>query len=217
MFAAAFGANPSATLIINDFNTTTAYEILIDGCLETGIPISAIGIQAHMHQGYWGVEKTLKVLERFSHFKLPLHFTENSIVSGHLMPPEIEDLNDYQPDDWPTTPEGEERQAREVVQHYKTLFAHPMVESITWWDFKDGQWLGAPSGLLRSDGSIKPAYEELKKLIKDEWWTPPLNTAADESGIIPFTGFLGEYEISCMGQKKQFVLDKKSDTVDIIF
>mgnify|MGYP000847676659 CR=1 FL=1 len=217
MFAAAFGANPSATLIINDFNTTTAYEILIDGCLETGIPISAIGIQSHMHQGYWGVEKTLKVLERFSHFKLPLHFTENSIVSGHLMPPEIEDLNDYQPDDWPTTPEGEERQAREVVQHYKTLFAHPMVESITWWDFKDGQWLGAPSGLLRSDGSIKPAYEELKKLIKDEWWTPPLNTAADESGIIPFTGFLGEYEISCMGQKKQFVLDKKSDTVDIIF
>ena len=32
------------------------------------------------------------------------------------MPPEIVDLNDYQVTDWPTTPEGEERQAREWKQ-----------------------------------------------------------------------------------------------------
>ncbi len=84
-----------------------------------------------MHQGYWGIEKTQEVLERFSHFNLPIHFTENTLVSGQIMPTEIEDLNDYQLEEWPTTPEGEERQAREIAQHYKTLFEHPLVESIT--------------------------------------------------------------------------------------
>ena len=57
-----------------------------------------------MHQGYWGVERTLKVLERFERFNLPIHFTENTIISGQLMPPEIVDLNDYQVKDWPPHP-----------------------------------------------------------------------------------------------------------------
>ena len=63
--------NPSATLLINDFDVSPAYDILVEGCLEAGIKIDAIGIQSHMHQGYWGVEKTLKVLEQFSHSICP--------------------------------------------------------------------------------------------------------------------------------------------------
>jgi GH35 family endo-1,4-beta-xylanase len=216
VFATAKEANPGATLLINDFNTTTNYEILVEGCLESGIPIDAIGIQSHMHQGYWGVEKTLEVLERFSHFNLPIHFTENTLVSGHIMPPEIEDLNDYQIKEWPTTPEGEDRQAREVVQHYKTLFTHPLVESITWWNFTDDAWLGAPAGLVRRDNSCKPAYDELKKLIKNEWWTASKKLLTDESGSIEVTGFLGDYEITCADKKGRFVLDKDSKEIQII-
>ena len=60
MFAAAEKANPKATLLINDFNTSVSYEILIEGCLEAGIPIDAIGIQSHMHQGYWGCGEKLR-------------------------------------------------------------------------------------------------------------------------------------------------------------
>lgn len=89
------------------------------------------------------------------------------------MPPEIVDLNDYQVEEWPTTPEGEIRQAEETIQHYKTLFSHPLVEGITWWDISDGGWLNAPAGLLRKDGSSKPAYDELMKLVKGEWWMSP--------------------------------------------
>lgn len=216
VFGAAKSANPGATLLINDFNTSTSYEILVEGCLEAGIPIDAIGIQSHMHQGYWGVEKTLEVLDRFSHFNLPIHFTENSLVSGHIMPPEIEDLNDYQIGSWPTTPEGEERQAREVVSHYKTLFAHPLVESITWWNFIDGGWLDAPSGLVRKDISSKPAYEELKKLIKHDWWTAPTKAATDENGTVKFEGFLGEYDIVCADKKVDFTLDKDDKPAIIV-
>ena len=115
------------------------------------------------------MEKTLKVLENFERFNLPIHFTETTLVSGHLMPSEIVDLNDYQTTNWLSTPEGEKRQAEQTIYHYKTLFSHPLVESITSWDSSDGGWLNAPAGLLRKDGSSKPAYDELMKLIKGEW------------------------------------------------
>ena len=208
MFAAARTENPSATLLINDFDVSPAYDILIEGCLEAGIQIDVIGIQSHMHQGYWGVEKTLKVLDQFARFNLPIHFTETTLVSGDLMPSEIVDLNDYQVSDWPSTPEGEARQADETIQHYQTLFAHPLVEGITWWDMSDGGWLNAPAGLIRKDGSSKPAYEELLKLVKDEWWLSPTKFMTDENGQIHFTGFLGDYRLTCNGKTQSFSLDQ---------
>jgi endo-1,4-beta-xylanase len=210
MFEAARAENPSATLLINDFDVSPAYDILVEGCLEAGIKIDAIGIQSHMHQGYWGVEKTLKVLEQFSRFNLPIHFTETTLVSGQLMPPEIVDLNDYQVEDWPTTPEGEDRQAEETILHYKTLFAHPLVEGITWWDMSDGGWLNAPAGLIRKDGTSKPAYEELVKLVKGEWWTSPTNLATNSQGEIQFSGCLGEYELSYEGKRIPFSLTQEN-------
>ena len=206
MFEAARETNPAARLLINDFDVSPAYDILVEGCLEAGIHFDVIGIQSHMHQGWWGVEKTLKVLENFERFNIPIHFTETTLVSGHLMPPEIVDLNDYQVQDWPTTLEGEDRQAEEALQHYKTLFAHPLVEGITWWDMSDGGWLNAPAGLLRKDGSSKPAYEELLKLVKGEWWISPTKLSTDNKGGIPFTGFFGDYQLTHGANKALFSL-----------
>ena len=57
----------------------------------------------------------MEVLDRFSCFGLPIHFTENTLISGQLMPPHIVDLNDWQVDRWPTTPEREARQAHTTV------------------------------------------------------------------------------------------------------
>ncbi len=210
MFDVARETNPKATLFINDFDVSSAYDILVEGCLEAGIKFDVIGIQSHMHQGWWGVEKTLKVLENFERFNIPIHFTETTLVSGHLMPPEIVDLNDYQVTDWPTTPEGEERQAEQTIQHYKTLFAHPLVEGITWWDSSDGGWLNAPAGLLRKDGSAKPAYDELMKLIKDEWWISLTKLSTDENGQIQFSGFLGQYKLSYDNKDHLFDIDKEN-------
>jgi GH35 family endo-1,4-beta-xylanase len=213
VFAEARKANPKATLLLNDFNTSINYEILIDGCLQAGVPIDAIGIQSHQHQGYWGVEKLHQVLERFSHFGLPLHFTENTLLSGGLIPPHIEDLNDWQVSEWPSTPEGEERQAQQIVEMYETLFSHPSVEAITTWDPNDGQWLGAPSGLLRKDNSLKPAYHALMGKIKGEWWTNETVTT-NEAGELEISGFRGDYNLSLGELKASFSLDgthKKAD------
>lgn len=196
VFEEAGKASPDTVFLINDFNTTWAYEILIEGCLEAGIPIKVIGIQSHQHQGYWGKDKLLEILERFSRFGLPIHFTENTLISGHLMPPEIEDLNDYQIPEWPTTPEGEERQARETIEMYSILFSHPMVQAVTTWDFDDdNKWLGAPCGLVRKDNSPKPVYHELDRKINEEWKTQK-DLVTDENGEALLHGFRGEYQLS---------------------
>lgn len=204
-FAAARAANPDAQLLLNDFNTSISYEILIDGCLNAGVPIDAIGIQSHQHQGYWGAEGLEEVLERYEHFGLPIHFTENTLVSGDLIPPEIVDLNDFQVEEWPTTPEGEERQMKQTEEMYRILFAHPQVQAITGWDFTDGAWLGAPSGVLRRDNSVKPVYERLMKLIKDEWWTV-CEICTDENGMVQAEGFKGDYILETADRKAELKL-----------
>ncbi|HEY8348467.1 MAG TPA: endo-1,4-beta-xylanase [Clostridia bacterium] len=216
VFAVAKKANPDAVLLINDFETSESYEILIEGCLEAGVPIDAIGIQSHMHQGYWGVEKTQRVLERYSRFNLPLHFTENTLVSGHIMPSHIVDLNDYVVDEWPSTPDGLERQAAELETHYRTLFADPHVQSVTWWGFTDGGWLKAPSGLITADNEVKPAYRALHRLVKDEWWTKPAELVTDETGTITVSGFKGEYEIEVAGEKAKVTVGRDMMPCEIV-
>ena len=200
VFDEAHKCNPEATLLLNDFNTSINYEILIDGCLNAGVPISAIGIQSHQHQGYWGKEKLEEVLDRFSSFGLPIHFTENTLISGDIMPGYIVDLNDWQVDEWPSTPEGEERQAKEIEEMYRILFAHPLVEAITTWDYRDGAWLKAPSGYIRQDNSLKPSYKMLKKLVKEEWWTDTAVTT-DPQGFAVIDAFKGEYTLSSEGKE----------------
>jgi len=202
VFDAAREANPGATLLLNDFDMSAAYECLIEGVLEAGITIDALGLQSHMHQGYWGEEKTLAILDRFSRYGLPIHFTETTIVSGHIMPPEIVDLNDYRVEQWPTTPDGETRQADEVVRHYRTLLSHPSVQAMTYWGLSDGGWLGAPGGFVRLDGTTKPSYEG---------WLAPTSMATDTEGRVRFSGFLGEYDVTVGGSTTTFRLDDPGD------
>ncbi len=217
-FEEARAANPSATLLLNDFNLSSAYECLIEGVLEAGIQIDAIGLQTHMHQGYWGEERTLGVLERFSRYGLPIHFTETTIVSGAIMPPEIVDLNDHQVDSWPSTPEGEARQADEIERHYKTLLSHPSVEAITYWGMSDaGMWLGAPGGFVRADGTPKPSYDRLHHLVNTEWGTNG-TLVTDAEGRLRFNGFRGDYRIEHQGAAAEFTLDAAGEadlTVDL--
>ncbi len=216
VFAAARECNPDAVLLINDFNTSVSYEILLEGLLEAGVPISTIGIQSHQHQGYWGLEKLNDVLSRFSRFGLPIHFTENTLISGEIMPAHIVDLNDWQVDSWPSTPEGEECQAKEITEMYSVLFAHPLVEAITTWDFNDGCWLKAPSGFVREDNSEKPSYHALRKLINQDWETHE-TLITDSEGRLSFTGFKGGYTLTVNGQKLTLNLNQdRNDTLTVL-
>lgn len=189
------GVGTAPRLLINDFELGPEYEQLIDAILAEGIAIDAIGLQSHMHQGFRGEDRIQEVSDRFARFGLPLHWTETTLVSGDLMPSDVEDLNDYVVADWPSTPEGEERQAEEIVRHYSTLVAHPAVQSITYWGIADGGWLNAPSGLLRADGSPKPAYHALHDLVRGEWWHAERPCRTDDVGSLRIEGFAGTYEV----------------------
>ncbi len=211
-FAAARESNPDALLLINDYNTGPKYEHLLEELLEGGVPIGAIGIQSHQHQGYWGVEKLNDVLERFSRFGLPIHFTENSLISGDPVSASIKDLSDWHVASWPSTPEGEERQARELAEMADILFRHPLVAAFTTWELNDGGWLKAPSGLLRADNSEKPAYSALEKMIHGAWETHETLTT-DDKGYLSFRGFKGGYAIRADGKTAGFSLDSPTDIV----
>ena len=195
-FETAREANPHARLVLNDFLLTPEYAHLIEDCLAAGVTIDAIGLQTHMHQGFRGEEQLGQILEQFGAFGLPLQFTETTLVSGEPMPQHIVDLNDYQVDHWPTTPAGEARQADEVTRMYRQAVEHPLVESVTYWGLCDrDMWLGAPGGLLRADGSPKPAYDALQELIRGEWWLPPTHLVPDAHGVVTVTGWHGDYVI----------------------
>lgn len=205
-FAAAGRANPDATLLLNDFDTSQKYAELLDECLKAGVKIDAIGIQSHMHGGYRGADWAWNTCQRFAKLARPLHFTELTICSGA----ERKLIRWHGPryDDWPTTPEGEKRQAEQVEEFYTVLFSHPAVEAITWWDFTDlNCWLGAPAGLVRKDMSPKPAYQRLVKLVKGRWWTGEQKLTTDAAGRAAFRGYLGDYAVEAAGAKGTFRLD----------
>ena len=214
VFDAAKAANPKALLLINDFNLSDKYAALIRDCLDAGAPIGAIGLQTHQHQGYMGEAKLHEILRRFEGFGLPLHFTENTLVSGHLMPGHIVDLNDYQVPEWPTTPEGEARQAREWEAMYRILFDHPLVTAVTAWDFADGAWLGAPSGLIARDNRVKPAYEALERLIRGEWRTA-CDVTTDADGRATVCGFKGDYALSDGARTGRLRLDGGAEAISV--
>ena len=207
-FEEARAANPDATLLLNDFDMSTAYECLLEGVLAAGVQVDVLGLQSHMHQGYWGEEKTHAILERFSRYGLPIHMTETTLLSGDLMPPHVEDLNDWQVDHWPSTPEGEERQADELVRHYRTLASHAAVEAVTYWGITDdGAWLGAPAGLVRADGTPKPAFEALRDLVRRDWWLPPATTRTDAEGRVTVRAWAGDYRVTARGAGADVALD----------
>ena len=214
VFDAAVASNPDGAFLINDFNVSPDYERLLEDLLEAGVPITAIGIQSHQHQGYWGLEKLADVLERFGRFGLPIHFTENTILSGALTPPEYDDLNDYAPSPWPSTPEGEARQAEQMAEFYTALFAHPRVEAVTTWSFTDDGWLEAPGGLLAKDNRPKPAYFALKDLIHGAWETHA-TLRADGDGWATLEGFRGDYAVRAVGQSGKLSLRGQGDAVTL--
>ena len=205
-FRAARESNPNAKLLINDFDLSDDYAARIEELLDRGCPIDAIGLQTHMHEGYRGREAVDAYLARFERFKLPLHFTELTILSGSIAP-KVDDLNDLHIDSWPSTAEGEELQRAQTEEFYSQVYAHPLTSSIVWWDMLDGQWLGAPGGLLRSDLSPKPAFARLKELIKGEWSFSEKKFPIADGKPLRLSAPEGDYEAVIDGKKYDFVLD----------
>jgi len=188
-------ADPDVRLVINEWDTSEALATVLDAAVAAGIEMNVIGFQEHCFEvapDYGGLVATC---DRYQRFGLPLHYTEVMMPScaeegrSHLT--YTREKNKA----WPTCPEGEERQAREIEELYSVLFAHPAVTGITWWGLSD--FLGccdAPVGLLHEDMLPKPAYDRLRHLIREKWWTTE-EVEADGEGYAKCRGFLGDYRV----------------------
>ena len=188
--------NSRTAAMVNDYDTTPEYYHLLKDVLAAGGALDAIGLQSHMHNGAWPVAQLWNVLNRLALLDRPVFFTELSVVSGA---PRAFNFRPADPP-WETTPEGEAAQADYLELFYRLAYSHPAVAGVTYWDYSDrGAWLGCPVGLLRKDGTPKPAYGRLDRLINQEWRTRGTFLADGAGRLVVPHAFEGGYRISVNG------------------
>lgn len=206
-FQTARAAHPDAELLVNDYRVDDDYakRVIVpllaaesgehtefgQSAVAMGRLLDGIGLQSHQHtpDSRWSSAKIVEVCQRFSQFGRPLHFTETTIPSGQMR----DEIAYRGQNVWETSVADEERQCREVVRFYQSLFAQPSVDAIFWWDFSDhGAWLNAPAGWLRADMSPKPVFDAMAEQIGRTWRTE-LEATTDPHGQVQFRGFLGTY------------------------
>ena len=193
-------ANPHATLLYNDYKLDADYTSLIRDVERMKAPLDVLGLEAHMGGGAeWSLEKVWKTAETFRPLGKSLHFSEITVLS--------DDPKADHSRSWPSTPQGEKRQADYVEKLYTILFSHPSVQGIGWWNFVDGDWDRNPGGLLRADLSPKPAYERLHHLIQEKWHTEATGKT-NAAGSVTFRGFAGHYKITVQYAKGSITIER---------
>jgi endo-1,4-beta-xylanase len=167
---------------------------------KDGLP-GGVGISSQMYQSKkrWEFDQLYSVSNNCAKFA-PVHWTSVMVLSGD----DKAKLNWDKPySDWLSTVRGEADQSDYVEHMYRVLFSNPNIVSISWAELSDKNiWIGAPGGLLRRNGTAKPAYNKLMQLIHKEWWTnvPPGTTGKD--GVFKAEPlFFGDYDIAITDQK----------------
>lgn len=184
-------ANPSATLIVNEYftlamkNDRERFDSLLKELDKRKAPLSNIGLQAHEPRDEWFtpevVWSTFDLYARYGH---SIHITEFTPQSSGK-----EITGGWRTGTW--TPEAQ----RDFTEQFVRLcFGHPAVVSINWWGLSDRNiWLPG-GGLIDEEYRPKPVYNMLDSLINIEWKTR-VSLTPDRNGEIAFNGFYGEYEI----------------------
>ena len=109
----------------------------------------------------------------------------------------------------------EQSQPEYAYRTYITLFSHPAVQAITWWDFANTSyylehgwnagWQGLSGGyMMDSSGRLLPVYNTLYNLIHVTW-NSTSSVQLDASGSTHFTGFYGSYSATFSDRSKQLL------------
>ena len=206
-------ADPRACLIVNDYcvlmDGAPRFFKLLTAAKRNGVPFDGIGIQAHEPRTMrFPLDRVQAILDRYATLGKGLNITEFTPTSAEqkITGSHLEGVWD------------EAAQADYAVKFYRVCFAHPAVRAITWWDFSDqGSWLPG-GGMLRADLTPKPVYEQLKRLIRQEWQTA-LQATTDNDGRLSFRGFCGTYRLVLgaqgrkLEQQLQVTKDRRKEVV----
>ncbi len=187
--------------------------------LEEGIRLDSIGFQFHFFSGdscmkdHICGEANLKNIyntyQKMSTLNVPMYITEITIPSVY------ENMN---------MEEGVCLQAEILEKLYRLWFSIPNMKGIIYWNLKDGDAWGNEGdclgGLIDEHLRKKKSYYALEHLIKREWNTC-FTADTDNDGILGFSGFYGDYDITVnaegLVEKKHYKsFDKDTETLTII-
>jgi len=190
-FRWAYAANPRVTLIVNDYNqivdkgTRQRFYELVQELQARDTPVSGVGLQAHPVDHWLWPQEVWDTLEMYAGLNCPIHITEL-----HQPAWEHEIEGGWRQGSW-----SAQAQAEYMEQLYRLFFGHPAVASINYWGLSDRQIWIEGGGLVDEEYRPKPVFKALKKLVKEEWMTPPITMRTDEEGRVSFRGFFGQYEV----------------------
>ena len=198
---------PDAKLIFGDWNVhKEEYFDFLGRLRDENIEIDLIGMQSHMQRDLWTAEETMRVIERAASYGFPIHFPECSICSGTPIGELVYDSSGtvnrfFENEEWA------QWQADFATDFYTLVFSEPAVEALSWFDFTDHRWLGAPGGVIDDNMDPKPVYHALFDLIHRKWHTDAdLCTSAE--GRAETRLFFGDYSITVTagGKSRTFPL-----------
>jgi GH35 family endo-1,4-beta-xylanase len=160
---------------------------LAEALAAAGTPPDALGMQAHT--GAWMTpDEQQAVLDELALAGLPLHYTEFWTKTSGLE----EKLG---------SAVAEKLRAEYAANVLTIAFAHPSVQAFYFWGdvvesfgFRQDH---NTSGLPSSSHEPTPLYHRVRQLIREEWMTS-LQATTDADGCLPFTGFFGRYELTCV-------------------
>lgn len=135
-----------------------------------GGKVDGIGIQGHFGSELTSISKIYEILDRFAALGKDIKITEHDI-----------DLDQRGV------------QADYTRDFMTILFSHPSVKSLLVWGFWEGRHWKPEGAFFNEDWSIRPHGEVWNDMIKDQWWTMPVDLLSDAQGQAAFEGFLGSY------------------------
>jgi GH35 family endo-1,4-beta-xylanase len=143
------------------------YRYLQD-CLKAGAEFEIVGLQLYYPQ--YDLFEIDRMLDRFTKLGKPIQITEMSTASQDGV-----DTASMRPAAAPGWhgPWSEATQAEWAEGMYTLCYSKPQIKAIGWWDFADlPNHFWTFGGLLRADGTPKPAYHRIIQLQK-QWGVGP--------------------------------------------
>lgn len=136
---------PNTTLILNDYNVlswnTREFIDMARPAVQAGV-VDAIGVQAHGLEA-WSASDISSKLDQVAVLGLPIYVSEYDVA---------------EPND--------QRQLQIYQQQFPLFYNHPSVKGITLWGYVYGATWVNGSGLIRENGSHRPAMTWLMNYMK---------------------------------------------------
>lgn len=138
---------PNSVLILNDYNVirweTEEFIEIARPAIASGY-VDAIGLQAHGLEGYPATTIQQKLDYLWEQLQVPMYISEYDVE----MTDDAEQLKIYQ-------------------EQFPVFYQHPHVKGITIWGYVYGRTWRTGTGLIREDGSHRPAMTWLMEYIRD--------------------------------------------------